>query len=43
MLSAVMGWKKRTSSGMSWMSIPRGERVLLGADFNGHVGEANRG
>ncbi|KAK3544907.1 hypothetical protein QTP86_029244, partial [Hemibagrus guttatus] len=24
-------------------SIPTGERVVLGADFNGHVGEGNRG
>ncbi|RXN38888.1 Retrovirus-related Pol poly LINE-1 [Labeo rohita] len=24
-------------------SIPRGERVVIGADFNGHVGEGNRG
>uniref|UniRef100_A0A7N6AN85 Endonuclease/exonuclease/phosphatase domain-containing protein n=1 Tax=Anabas testudineus TaxID=64144 RepID=A0A7N6AN85_ANATE len=24
-------------------SIPRGERVVVGADFNGHVGEGNRG
>ena len=23
-------------------SIPRGERVVLGADFIGHVGEGNR-
>ncbi|KAK3557885.1 hypothetical protein QTP86_003278 [Hemibagrus guttatus] len=24
-------------------SIPAGERVVIGADFNGHVGEGNRG
>ncbi|KAF7649734.1 hypothetical protein LDENG_00136870, partial [Lucifuga dentata] len=24
-------------------SIPRGERVVIGADFNGHVGAGNRG
>ncbi|KAK3521309.1 hypothetical protein QTP70_003164 [Hemibagrus guttatus] len=24
-------------------SIPTGERVVIGADFNGHVGEGNRG
>ncbi|KAK3560349.1 hypothetical protein QTP86_006433 [Hemibagrus guttatus] len=24
-------------------SIPAGERVMIGADFNGHVGEGNRG
>ncbi|KAK3561931.1 hypothetical protein QTP86_019061 [Hemibagrus guttatus] len=24
-------------------SIPTGERVAIGADFNGHVGEGNRG
>ncbi|KAK3524670.1 hypothetical protein QTP86_000540 [Hemibagrus guttatus] len=24
-------------------SIPKGERVAIGADFNGHVGEGNRG
>ena len=24
-------------------SIPREERVVIGADFNGHVGEGNRG
>lgn len=24
-------------------SIPRGERVVIGADFNGHVIEGNRG
>ena len=24
-------------------SIPREERVVIGADFNGHVGESNRG
>ena len=24
-------------------SIPRGETVVLGADFNGHVGDGNRG
>uniref|UniRef100_A0A3P9J4A1 Endonuclease/exonuclease/phosphatase domain-containing protein n=1 Tax=Oryzias latipes TaxID=8090 RepID=A0A3P9J4A1_ORYLA len=24
-------------------SFPRGERVVIGADFNGHVGEGNRG
>ena len=24
-------------------SIPRQERVVIGADFNGHVGEGNRG
>ncbi|KAK3525621.1 hypothetical protein QTP70_001440 [Hemibagrus guttatus] len=24
-------------------SIPTGERVMIGADFNGHVGEGNRG
>ncbi|KAK3507176.1 hypothetical protein QTP70_009520 [Hemibagrus guttatus] len=24
-------------------SIPRGERVVIGADFNGHVGEGNTG
>ncbi|KAK2887924.1 hypothetical protein Q8A73_019372 [Channa argus] len=24
-------------------NIPRGEKVLIGADFNGHVGEGNRG
>ena len=24
-------------------SIPRGERVVQGADFNGHVGKENRG
>ncbi|KAF3706945.1 hypothetical protein EXN66_Car000116 [Channa argus] len=24
-------------------SISRGERVVIGADFNGHVGEGNRG
>ena len=24
-------------------SIPRDERVLIGADFNGHAGEDNRG
>ena len=23
--------------------IPRGERVVMGADFSGHVGEGNRG
>ena len=25
------------------LSIPRDERVVIGADFNGHVGEGNRG
>ena len=24
-------------------SIPREERVMIGADFNGHIGEGNRG
>ncbi|KAK3541011.1 hypothetical protein QTP86_010122 [Hemibagrus guttatus] len=24
-------------------SIPTGERVVIGADFNGHVGEGNTG
>lgn len=24
-------------------SIPRGERVVIGADFNGHVAKENRG
>ena len=24
-------------------SIPKEERVVIGADFNGHVGEGNRG
>lgn len=24
-------------------SIPKGERVTFGGDFNGHVGEGNRG
>lgn len=25
------------------VSIPRGEKVVIGADFNGHVGEGNKG
>eukprot|EP00064_Thunnus_orientalis_P014012 superscaffoldBa00002371_g14053 len=35
-------WKRKKNSGVV-DSVPKEERVVIGADFNGHVGEGNRG
>ncbi|KAK3570513.1 hypothetical protein QTP86_020086 [Hemibagrus guttatus] len=55
MLNVVSGYAPQVGCGLEekerfWSeldevmeSIPTGERVVIGADFNGHVGEGNRG
>ena len=36
-------WKRRRNGREVVENIPREERVMIGADFDGHVGEGNRG
>lgn len=37
-----VSYKRKKISGVV-ESVPRGERVMIGADVSGHVGEGNRG